>query len=250
MISYVVKRKGLTTTFVWFAENDETSFNTDFISYMDYKNEMKKFDRQTLTLVHDLQLSKEDLMSLVSKSCGYEIRRAYREDIKVFQKKDDIDTVLLDDYLETYMEFLDEKQLPKKEKSELLDLLMNLYNSKGLVITYACKENQVLTYHSYVVDGKTARLLHSISLYRTFSSDNRSLIGYANRLLHFEDMLFFKNQGYKLYDWGGISDDPEILNITRFKKAFGGTEEKRYFYKKPVTIKAKIVVKIKRLLRR
>jgi lipid II:glycine glycyltransferase (peptidoglycan interpeptide bridge formation enzyme) len=57
------------------------------------------------------------------------------------------------------------------------------------------------------------------------------MTGRANRLLHWEDILYFKNQGYEIYDLGGITLDEsnkEGQAIAKFKRCFGGTLIKEY----------------------
>ncbi len=52
------------------------------------------------------------------------------------------------------------------------------------------------------------------------------LIGIANRFLHFSSMLYFKIQGFRIYDFGGIGQEegnPKIKGINEFKRSFSGT---------------------------
>ena len=74
------------------------------------------------------------------------------------------------------------------------------------------------------------------------------MVGRANRLLHYTDMLFFKNHGSKIYDWGGISDSEEIRNITDFKSRFGGIEIDTFYVQEAVSLKGKIVLETKKII--
>ncbi len=54
----------------------------------------------------------------------------------------------------------------------------------------------------------------------------RSLVGMANRFLHFKDMTYFKDNNYMVYDFGGYAfetNDEQLKNINDFKDSFGGT---------------------------
>ena len=69
------------------------------------------------------------------------------------------------------------------------------------------------------------RLVHSVSLFRDRDPAYRALVGRANRWLHWRDLLLFKAQGVKRYDWGGMFEDesgPGHAGINRFKRSFGG----------------------------
>ena len=52
----------------------------------------------------------------------------------------------------------------------------------------------------------------------------KNVIGMANRMLHIEDMYYFKDAGLKVYDWGGAGTAEDVAGITKFKKSFGGEQ--------------------------
>ena len=90
----------------------------------------------------------------------------------------------------------------------------------SLVITQAIdSENKSLVMHSYLCDkdNKRVRLLHSASLFRSDDQNIRSLVGMANRFLHFKDMTYFN---YMVYDFGGYAfetNDEQLKNINDFR---------------------------------
>lgn len=54
----------------------------------------------------------------------------------------------------------------------------------------------------------------------------RGMVGHANRLLHWKELLYYKSQGFRYYDFGGCS--PNVVDkksaeyaITQFKMSFG-----------------------------
>ena len=59
-------------------------------------------------------------------------------------------------------------------------------------------------YHAYVYDNKYTRLLYSCSEFRSQDKEARNFIGRANKYLHWQDILFFKNNNLVCYDFGGI----------------------------------------------
>jgi hypothetical protein len=103
-------------------------------------------------------------------------------------------------------------------------LALNDVNSLAITSAYA-ESGELLCYHAYIVDGYRARLLYSASHYRNMpDSAHRSLIGRANRYLHWRDISFFKKQYYSIYDFGGLSlnEEAELKSIDEFKMGFGG----------------------------
>ena len=56
-------------------------------------------------------------------------------------------------------------------------------------------------------------------------AEARKLTGLAHRLLVLEDMLRFRSQDLRDYDFGGYAlgtEDPKLASINRFKDSFGG----------------------------
>lgn len=84
-----------------------------------------------------------------------------------------------------------------------------------------------LGWHVYIQASQRVRLLHSVSSFRHLTgSAERNLVGRANRLHHWLDMVQFKDNGVSVYDFGGWYEgysDSVKLRINRFKEEFGGT---------------------------
>jgi hypothetical protein len=174
-----------------------------------------------------INLSDYDEKSLLhsfAKNTIYEIKRAMKEGIS-FEIETSLDT-----YINFYNNFASSKGL-KKIGSDIRDY------GDHLLITKALHDGETLVMHSYLFDNtfKRARLLHSASLFRNEHDNNkRSLIGRANRFLHYKDMLFFLEKYYKCYDLGGYAfgtDDPQRIKINEFKDSFRGKLvcEKSYY---------------------
>jgi lipid II:glycine glycyltransferase (peptidoglycan interpeptide bridge formation enzyme) len=112
------------------------------------------------------------------------------------------------------------------------------------------KDGNTLCCHMYVKDGQNARLLYSASHFRNSNDRSyRSLIGRANRYLHWMDIKFFKEQGYLFYDFGGLAlkdGNEELSNIDRFKKGFGGTVTTLYYFYKGISLLGKLVLLVSR----
>ena len=77
--------------------------------------------------------------------------------------------------------------------------------------------------------------------------DLKHQINFANRHLLWENILFFKSKGYKIYDFGGIT---EVDEINKFKEDFGflGVETYHGFETKSVIGKILIKLHVKRII--
>lgn len=91
------------------------------------------------------------------------------------------------------------------------------------VVTYETKVE-----HQYILDAdlKRVHLYSSRSQYEEIEDKNiRDTIARVNRLLHFKDMLWFRDMGFKCYDFGGFamaSPGTKLANIDNLKQGFRG----------------------------
>jgi hypothetical protein len=189
------------------------------------------------TLHIDLTHTPTRLFSALGKSTKNQVNRAEKRDqltSTVIAQPADDDICAFRDF---YNEFARAKgtTLCRGYQMETMRLLMR---QNGLVITrIADAHGQPLCYHVYVADGARAMLLYSASHFRRIEDQaERKRLGRANRLLHWRDILFFQAQGYAIYDFGGLTDDPRIAE---FKRSFGGDEVAEYTGYVPVTWKGR-----------
>lgn len=168
-------------------------------------------------------------MQCCSPNVRTKLHRAAREGVGcVLYGAQDLRTLpdLLAEFDTAYAEMHRQKQMAD---SSVLPYLQSMVASNVLAISVAYIEGKPVAYHGYVTGDGIARLLYSVSVFRG-CEDNalRNAIGRANRLLHYEDMLRFKELGYTVYDWGGYATDPALENINSFKAGFGGSLASRY----------------------
>ncbi|HOW08747.1 MAG TPA: hypothetical protein PLX08_02990 [Bacteroidales bacterium] len=190
------------------------------------KIEIKGFKRNPF-YTKLIDLSNPNLLESFNKETQYEIRKSQNDGI-LCKVSDDLSEFTL-----FYNEFAKEKNMSKQISSTELKkygeafILRNAYSTNGTL----------LVSHSYIADWsiKRVRILTSSSKIHNNNLDraDRKLIGRANRLLHYEDMIFFRNLGYLIYDFGGYAyetQDQSLQGINRFKDHFGGelVEESNY----------------------
>ena len=226
------KKHGIHFYTVWYAE--EKLKNPGIVSYREAKflpDENIKYEKFD-TLISDLTESAEEIKQHFAKNCKYKVNRAYRENIQVqMALSKDITDEDIEEFCQFFVTFWESKGV-NYTKTERLKQELRLYRDMGaLAIGKACVNDEKAVYHTYVMGDDWARLLHSASLYRLSKDEDgryRNLIGMANRNLHYEEMLFFKECGKTVYDWGGAGTNEEVKSITEFKQSFGGTPATYY----------------------
>jgi len=200
----------------WFADKIYKSSIFKITKYKQYKGEKKIgfISNDFYTKIVLLEESEDDIFAKFAKNTKYEINRAKREGAKFEIEKD------LDNFVNFYNDFAESKSMK---------LLNNIEKYRDyLVVTKAVSNNEILSMHSYLLDKdiKRVRLLHSASqIHNIEDNKKRNFIGMANRMLHFDDMCYFKKQGFKEYDLGGYAyetKDSILLNINKFKDSFNG----------------------------
>jgi len=177
---------------------------------------------EAYTAYIDISGDQESFFTNFKKNTKYEIRRASREGV-IFEVENDLKF-----FHSYYNEFAKSKNL------ELLKFETLQKYQKNLIITKAIRGNQILAMHAHLYNGNLAILLYSASLFRNIDDNKiRNLIGYANRFLHYEEMLYFKKKGCQTYDFGGYayntSDEVE-KKINQFKDSFGCIPVQRDIY--------------------
>jgi hypothetical protein len=123
----------------------------------------------------------------------------------------------------------------------------------GLLDISVAKDAQgkILVYHVNYRDSSRATQLELPSLYRALpDSAARNFSGRANRYLTWSDILRFKKQGLKFFDFGGwhLGSDPNMLRINDFKKGFGGQVVREYQCEQILTLKGRVVLAAAKLL--
>jgi len=193
-----------------------------FLGTSKYTKFMKEIPYYTKHI--DLNLNPDELKQSFSKRVRAKINKANKTGVKFQIYKLDNDKQI-NNYIKYCNEHIKSKKLLYKlTKRDITSFLDNY------VVTHALYNNETLVMHGYFVDykSKTVYANESASQFRTLDNSNevnRDFISKANNFLHYQDMLYFKEHGMKIYDFGGYtinSTDKSMLNINRFKDGFRG----------------------------
>ena len=197
-----------------------------FVAYRQLDKRIRPFcfkEEPFYTIIISLKPDLEKILENFTKETQYEIRGAERDGIKVRICNED------EKFVEFFNSFARERNLVQTTRDKIDSL------SGNKLITEAQLDEQTLVLHLYICDGKIARLLYSAT--RIDAVVAKSVIGRANRFLHYEDIKYFKEHGYETYDLGGYAkdtQDPKLQGINVFKESFGGRIVEEYNYYSPL----------------
>jgi hypothetical protein len=199
------------------------------------------------TLLIDLSKDEETLFSELKKDFRRQIRKAENKDNLKAEFDSTPSHKNIIEFTEYANEFRKLKGLPPISVKQLIELA----DINALTISYIKDENDnILCCSSIISDDFRARAFYTASLrLKASTSKERNLIGGANLYLHWSELIYFKNKGSRIYDFGGISqdkDNKELQNINRFKLYFGGSIVTEYHFYHARTIKGKLALMLKR----
>ena len=224
MIEYHTNNGIIKILHTLYAEDLKTIDFYKFVSYSYMRRDINNplfIKKHRYTLLIDLTQNTDTIFEKYKTNTRNEIRRAVKEEV-------DFD---LETNLTYFISFYNDFAI---KKGQSLLSYNSLSKIKPLTITKASQNNKTIVMHSYITDikTKTVRLIYSASNRLDTDSDRR-LIGWANRFLHHQDMLYFKEKNIKTYDLGGTAHHTKKKDnhhIAKFKKEFGGKITDEYFY--------------------
>lgn len=240
------KGKYLTTAEIWFDE--EVAPVADIILLR--QSSIKRSDGRCQpfhTTIIKLDSNEADIFANFKKNTQYEIRRAQNKDNVEYQVIDVEEHI--ERFAESYDQFALSRGLSKVNRRFLLNL--NQYGRLDLSVMMDA-DKSIITWHAYYRGLDRARLLYSVSNAKSEEdSAIRSYIGRVNRYHHWEDILRFRNDRYKIYDFGGWyigESDDEKLKINKFKAEFGGVLEISFNCEVINSVKARLLYLARKML--
>lgn len=244
-----IKGSGAIYGEVWFEEEPPQDAGVDIVRY--YRRHAPVANARCtpfLSLVTDLSVAADAIAGGFGKDCRYKVRRADTKDGLLAEF-----IVQPKDRLGEFAAFFDTFARQKSHEPCDLQWLRAACDASQLVLTTASRQGEALVWHAYVNAGDAAWLQYTGSCFRDRENDYRALVGRANRWLHWQDMLRFKQLGMVRYDWGGLFEDesaPDRAGINEFKRDFGGRTERSYDCEVPVTLKGRIYLPLRDSWRR
>jgi lipid II:glycine glycyltransferase (peptidoglycan interpeptide bridge formation enzyme) len=206
---------------IWFynGEKLKTSSYTVFCAAKKLFGTQNVLYEKYQTSVINLLKEEEALFEAIHPTFRYDIRSAEKMEIKtdVFLNpgKTECGKLIFD-----YNLFAKDKGLPAMNEKWIYALQKkgNLCFSKAYL-----KNNEIAT-HVYIFDEQTISL--SSSFHNIFFTDDK-IRSAANKLLHWKDVVSFKNKGFTEYDFGGLNPT-KLPGVSKFKSNFGGESTENF----------------------
>lgn len=178
---------------------------------------------RTATVRLDLTRPLGETFQNIAKSGRYDIRQAEKLTDRVSITRNE--SRFADDFLALYNSFAKSKGEISSIKKESFERYRE--HADNFLAYY---DNRPMCGHVLLRDeaGGRARLLFSASR-RLEERDAARICGLLNRFLHWHEICFYRDQGFALYDFGGIRED-SIDGISRFKLSFGGERVAEHTY--------------------
>jgi hypothetical protein len=199
------------------------------------------------TVVIDLTPPEETLWNGVEAKTRKVIRQAEREGAGMR-----VTTSLSQEDWNGFRAAYDRLQNRRKKVEALgIGLIHELIETDRFVMTVcADAEGNILSWHCYVRCGGHARLHETVSTIDPERGTQwNNTVGRAHRLHHWRDMLFFKAEGVRSYDLGGVyrgTQDQEQMGIARFKTSFGGVAADTFNAVLPLTARGRFAVSLRK----
>jgi hypothetical protein len=242
------ENKFYTKELFWFDLPTSFSNKIDLVELKSSHRKVSILSISSHTLFVNLLENESDIFKNIKKTTKYEINRALDKDqinCSFNYHPNIYDIEIFENF---YNKFAKRSGLGKLNINIISRYLLN----DKIILTSASFNNKILVYHCYLNVGKMIRLLKSAN---NFDEENisKNIVSRANRLLHWKDILEFKEQNFNIYDFGGIylgKRNKKLISITEFKLNFSQHPIELYDCIKPITIVGFIVsplIYIKRL---
>jgi lipid II:glycine glycyltransferase (peptidoglycan interpeptide bridge formation enzyme) len=176
------------------------------------------------TLLFDLTQSADHLFGEINATGRNLVRRAerHRDRIDVCRN----DAAAYRDFIGIYNSFVAVKKYTEKISEKRLDALKP--NTDVLVAYF---DGRPVCGHVLVRDEGLRRIGVLWSTSTRFNVDDVRIISSVNRWLHWYEMLLYRSEGMRIYDFAGIgTETPEKATIANFKLSFGGTRVVEHDY--------------------
>ncbi len=210
--------------YIWFADRPFRPSGYDTVVFKEASFEISNdtYTPQPFpTLFSDLRLSEEELWNKLHKGKNKDIRLARNRGWSFRRVREPAD---IETFHALQSKFAETKGYPPPYSLPVL--LRNAENS--LFVFGDDQDGQTVCWINYALDERIAR-----PLFTGYDLDyNKAARGYGATLMTWDTILYFKKQGFEIYDFGGAQEDPKApgYSITKFKLGFGGVFEHRFDY--------------------
>jgi hypothetical protein len=202
MIIGKIQHNGFSYKQIYFCSDKEEFKRINNYDILRIYQSVVKFENtgEFYTLFTDLTSDIEEIRMKFGKTIRQEINRNVKKDNVVIDIIEHPTQKNIIDMIEHYKDFKNFKNLTtdvEYMKKSFLSI------RKNIVIFKLIYQNQVLIYHSYIVDNERVKLKTSSSSRNIKDKDIINLISRSNKRMHFEAIKYFKSKKIPIYDGGG-----------------------------------------------
>jgi hypothetical protein len=218
----IYRKAGLRILETWFDERVD-GIPADIVRHFQYPAIVSGAQcRPFHTILVDLSRESDLVLAAMKRETRYEIRRAEEKDSLTHEMWISADADRLERFLSFHDTYAAREGLPKVRSRRLRHFL-----AAGALSLSAVRSDSedAIVWHAYYKTHNRVRLLYSASRGREWPPTRRAMVGRANRYHHWRDMLDFKANGVRTYDFGGWYDgiaNSKLLSVNKFKEGFGG----------------------------
>ncbi|RLA73968.1 MAG: hypothetical protein DRG78_21780 [Epsilonproteobacteria bacterium] len=236
----IYRNKFINVHIIWFYEDEAKNSSADMIYCRQVKHRVGGA-KEFYTLLIDLNKSEEEIFSEFSKTNKREIRKSIKNDNLNYQMyHENIDDSLLNNFFDAHNRFTKERNL-----GDISPLQFKGYreNNQLYISTISTDDNEIIWWRVYVANGNRVRSLVSNSFFHNEEQEKKRLIARTGRAMKWKDILYFKENNYKIFDFGGWyngKEDKKKLAINQYKESFCKHTELSYNYIKCKTFKCYI----------
>lgn len=197
------------------------------------------------TIEIDLTPEPEQLLAAMRTMTRRHVRKALTLDLR-YEFNEQPDDRWVDEFITFFGLFAQAKGISEANQERLRGM-----RDHGALDLSRVKDaaGETLVWHCHLRSNGRARLIHSASFYRDAEKDRADLISKGNYLCHWNDLLRLRENGTKIYDFGGWYEgdtDKPKLSINEFKKGWGGEVVRRFNTDQGVTFKGTMAIKVRR----
>jgi len=183
---------------------------------------VKKSDRNPIPAVkeinHTVELCLEQDLETITTNFSKQIRQQAR--IAETEGTTCVFSSDIDKFVDFFNDFAKKKNIPLTSRRRVEEL------GDGFRISFAMNNGELLATHSYLVDEETGIVRHYHAATRRLDDQiDKNLIGRANKYLTVKNIQLFKEEGFKIFDFGGYAkdtNDESLKGINNYKLLFGG----------------------------
>ena len=229
---------------VYFAENyaDYQSSDADIVLFYLSRHSIPGA-REFHTLWIDLKKTEEELLRDMHRTTRNKIRHWEREknyhiDILSSPTHEEVRR-----FCRSYDDFARNKGIKDADEELLL-----MARDKGAlrIFTLYDEMNNDICACADIHDEETVLNMYAYSHFRKFSDPaRRNWVSQANRYLHWEMIRYYKEQGFSIFDMGGLGmgkESKDLDTVDEFKLSFGGQVETLFHFYLPKSVMGKLVV--------